>query len=53
LIRLLALALNALRDGMPAHSALREALALDTPEGYIWRWLDAGLEIGPLLGDLR
>jgi LuxR family maltose regulon positive regulatory protein len=56
LIRLLALqavALDALGDRMPARSALREALALGAPEGYIWRWLDAGPGIGPLLRDLR
>jgi LuxR family maltose regulon positive regulatory protein len=56
LIRLLALqavALDALGDRMPARSALREAVALGTPGGYIWRWLDAGPELGPLLRDLR
>jgi LuxR family maltose regulon positive regulatory protein len=56
LIRLLplqALALDALGDRMSARSALREALALGAPGGYIWRWLDAGPGIGPLLRDLR
>jgi len=56
LIRLLALqalALDALGNRIPARSALREALALGAPEGYIWRWLDAGPEIEPLLRDLR
>ncbi len=38
---------------MPARSALREALALGAPGGYIWRWLDAGQGIGPLLRALR
>ena len=56
LIRLLTLqaaALDALGDRTPSRSALREALALSAPEGYIWRWLDAGPRIGPLLRDLR
>jgi len=56
LIRLLvlqALALDALGNRMPAHSMLREALALGAPEGYIWRWLDAGPAIGPILRDLK
>lgn len=56
LIRLLALqalALDALGDRMPARSALHEAFRLSAPEGYIWRWLDAGPRIGPLLRDLR
>jgi LuxR family maltose regulon positive regulatory protein len=56
LIRLLALqaaALNALGECTPARAALHEAFALGAPEGYIWRWLDAGPGIGPLLRDLR
>jgi LuxR family maltose regulon positive regulatory protein len=56
LIRLLALqavALEALGDLMPARSALREAFALGAPGGYIWRWLDAGPGIQPLLRHLR
>jgi len=56
LIRLLALqavALDALGDRMPARSALREALALGAPEGYVRRWLDAGPVIAPLLYDVR
>ena len=56
LIRLLvlqAVALDALGDHKPAHSALREGLALGAPGGYIWRWLDAGPGLGPLLRDLR
>jgi len=53
LLVLQALALDALGDPMPARSALREALTLSAPEGYIWRWLDAGPEIGSLLFDLR
>jgi LuxR family maltose regulon positive regulatory protein len=53
LLALQALALEALGERMPARAALGEALALGAPEGYIWRWLDAGPRIGPLLRDLR
>ena len=56
LIRLLALqalALDALGEHIPARAALREALVLGAPEGYIWLWLNAGPEIGPLLRDLK
>jgi len=56
LIRLLALqavTLDALGDRMSARSTLQEALALGAPEGYIWRWLDAGSEIGTLLRNLK
>ncbi len=56
LIRLLALqalALDALGEQVPACSALREALALGAPGGYVWRWLDAGPRIVPLLRDQR
>jgi len=56
LIRLLglqALTLDALGDRMSARSALREALTLGAPEGYIWRWLDAGPGIEPLLRELK
>ena len=56
LIRLLVLqtlTLNALGDRMPARSALLEALALGAPEGYIWRWLDAGPDLEPLLRGLK
>jgi LuxR family maltose regulon positive regulatory protein len=56
LIRLLALqavALDVLGDHIPARAALGEALALGAPGGYIWRWLDAGPRIGPLLWDVR
>jgi LuxR family maltose regulon positive regulatory protein len=38
---------------MPARAALLEALGLGAPEGYIWRWLNAGPGIEPLLRDLR
>jgi LuxR family maltose regulon positive regulatory protein len=38
---------------VPARAALQEALALGAPEGYIWRWLDAGPRLEPLLRDLR
>ncbi|MHA1937826.1 MAG: LuxR C-terminal-related transcriptional regulator [Candidatus Thorarchaeota archaeon] len=56
LIRLLALqsvALDALADRKHARSALHEALTLGAPGGYIWRWLDAGPGLGPLLRSLR
>jgi len=53
LLVLQAVVLEASGKRMPAHSALREALALGAPEGYIWRWLDAGPEIGPLMRSLR
>jgi LuxR family maltose regulon positive regulatory protein len=56
LIRLQALravALEALGDRQLARSALQEAVALGAPEGYIWRWLDAGPGLEPLLRDLR
>ena len=56
LIRLLAIqarALDALGNRKLARSALREAITLGAPEGYIWRWMDAGPEIGPLLRDMR
>ncbi len=56
LIRLLALQSVPLDAGgrrESAHSALREAVELGAPEGYIRRWLDAGPSIGPLLRDLR
>jgi len=56
LIRLLAIqatALTAMGDRGAARSALREALDLGAPEGYVWRWLEAGPEIAPLLRDLR
>jgi LuxR family transcriptional regulator, maltose regulon positive regulatory protein len=56
LIRLLvlqAVALEALGDRTPARAALHEALTLGSPGGYIWRWLDAGPQLGPLLRELR
>ena len=53
LLALQAVVLEALGEHMPARAALREALTLGAPEGYIWRWLDAGPEIEPLLRDLR
>jgi LuxR family maltose regulon positive regulatory protein len=53
LLALQAIALNASGDRMPAHSALREALALGATEGYIWFWLNAGPELGSLLRDLK
>jgi LuxR family maltose regulon positive regulatory protein len=53
LLALQALALDALGDHMPARAALREALALGAPGGYIWLWLSAGPGVGPLLRDLR
>ncbi len=53
LLALQAVALKALGEHVPARAALREALALGTPGGYIWRWLDAGPKIEPLLRDLK
>jgi LuxR family maltose regulon positive regulatory protein len=56
LIRLLALQAvvqAALGDRTFALSALREAVTLGSPEGYVWLWLNAGPGVGPLLGDLR
>jgi LuxR family maltose regulon positive regulatory protein len=56
LIRLLALrsvALEARGRRGPARSALREALELGAPEGYVHRLLDAGPLIAPLLRELR
>jgi LuxR family maltose regulon positive regulatory protein len=56
LIRLLGLqsvVLEALGKHESARSGLREALTLGEPGGYIWRWLDAGPGLGPLLRDLR
>jgi len=56
LIRLLSLqavVFDALGDSVSAHVALHEALVLGAPEGYIWRWLDAGPRLEPLLHDLR
>jgi len=56
LIRLLvlkAVAMDALGDRVSARDVLREALALGATGGYIWRWLEAGPGIGPLLRDLR
>jgi LuxR family maltose regulon positive regulatory protein len=52
LIRLLAmqaLVLNVSGNHMPARSALREAVTLGAPEGYVRRWLDAGSGLEPLL----
>jgi LuxR family maltose regulon positive regulatory protein len=56
MIRLLALksvALDALGDKIPARTAIREAIGIGAAEGFIWRWLDAGPRIVPLLRDLR
>jgi LuxR family maltose regulon positive regulatory protein len=56
LIRLLALravALDFLGDRALARAVLREALLLGAPEGYIWRWLDVGPGLEPLLRDLK
>jgi len=56
LIRLLALqavALEAMGEYVLARAALNEALGWGAPQGYIWRWLDAGPRLGPLLRDLR
>jgi LuxR family maltose regulon positive regulatory protein len=48
-----AVALDATGKRGPARSALREGLALGAPGGYIWRWLDAGPGLAPLLRDVR
>jgi len=56
LVRLLALqavALDAVGDHMTARSVLQEALTLGAPESYIWRWLDAGPRIEPLLHHIK
>jgi LuxR family maltose regulon positive regulatory protein len=53
LLALLAIVQEALGERMPSRAALQEALALGTPEGYIWRWLDAGPGIVPLLRELK
>ena len=56
LVRLLplqAVALHATGKREPARSALREAVSLGAPGGYIRRWLDAGPSIAPLLRDVR
>jgi len=48
-----ALALEATGNHDPAISAMREALALGAPEGYVWFWLNTGPGIEPLLRDLK
>jgi LuxR family maltose regulon positive regulatory protein len=56
LVRLLALqavAFDATGKREPARSALREAVNLGAPGGYVRRWLDAGPSIAPLLRNLR
>ena len=56
LIRMLAmqaLALDGIGDHEQAQDALREAVGLAAPEGYIWLWLNAGPGIEPLLLDLK
>jgi LuxR family maltose regulon positive regulatory protein len=53
LFALQALVLDALGERLLARSALQEALTLGAPDGYIWRWLDAGPGIDLLLQDLR
>jgi LuxR family maltose regulon positive regulatory protein len=56
LIRLLAqraVALAATGRLDAARSALREALELGAPEGFVRRWVDVGPAIAPLLRDLR
>ena len=52
LLALQALVLDALGEKLPARAALLEGLELGAPENYIWRWLDAGPELGPLLRDM-
>jgi LuxR family maltose regulon positive regulatory protein len=53
LLALQAVVLDALGDCRPVPTAMREALALGAPGGYILRWLYTGPGIGPLLRDLR
>jgi LuxR family maltose regulon positive regulatory protein len=56
LIRLLvlqAVALESIGNHSAARSSLREALAMGAPDGYVWRWLDAGPGLEPLLSNLR
>ncbi len=53
LLALQALALDATGERMPARAAMREALALGAPEGYVWFWLNAGPGIELLLRDLK
>jgi len=48
-----AMSLAALGEQTSARVALQEALTLGAPEGYVWLWLNAGPEIGPLLRDMR
>ena len=56
LVRLLALqgiALNGVGDQKSAQTTLYEAITLGAPGAYIWRWLDAGPGLVPLLQNLR
>jgi LuxR family maltose regulon positive regulatory protein len=56
LVRLLtvqAVAFDATGKRGPARSALREAVVLGAPGGYIRRWIDGGSSIAPLLQDVR
>jgi len=53
LLALQAMSLAALGEQTSARVALQEALTLGAPEGYVWLWLNAGPEIGPLLRDMR
>ena len=53
LLALQALALDALGDRLLSRAALREALGLGAPEGYVWLWMNAGPGIEPLLRDLK
>jgi LuxR family maltose regulon positive regulatory protein len=53
LLALKAVALDASGDRILARSAVREALALGAPEGYVWFWLNAGPGIESLLRDLK
>ena len=53
LLALQAVALDATGERIPARAAMREALALGAPEGYVWFWLNAGSGIESLLRDLK
>jgi LuxR family maltose regulon positive regulatory protein len=53
LLALQAVVLDALGERFHAHASLLEGMVLGAPENYIWRWLDAGPGLTPLLRDMR
>jgi LuxR family maltose regulon positive regulatory protein len=53
LLGLQAAVFDALGEHASAKAVLPEAIAIGAPGGYIWRWLDVGPGIEPLLRDLR